>query len=163
MSQGGPALARAVITRSAEETERLGRALAPALSIGDVLALSGPLGSGKTCFVAGLAHGLGAPSRVRSPSFTLVNEYRGERRLVHLDLYRLASADAGGLGLDELRERGVLAVEWGEKLPDPLLGEALRLEFELLSGNERRIRGWAEPAVPRLLDAWNAALAAEAR
>jgi tRNA threonylcarbamoyladenosine biosynthesis protein TsaE len=163
VSAGGPAGARAVITRSAEETERLGRALAPALAVGDVVALSGPLGSGKTCLVGGLAHGLGAPSRVRSPSFTLVNEYRGRRRLVHLDLYRLEPGDAGGLGLDELRERGVLVVEWGEKLPRPLLDEALRLEFELLSASERRIRAWADPPARHLLEAWSMALGAEAR
>ena len=124
------------------------------------MALHGPLGSGKTCFVGGLAHGLGAPMRVRSPSFTLVNEYRGERRLVHLDLYRLDEADATGLGLEELRERGVLVVEWGEKLPASLLREALRLEFELLSDRERRIRGWARDEARALLEAWNAAIAA---
>ena len=97
----GPGSVRRV-TASAEATERLGAALAAGLRAGDVLVLTGPLGAGKTRLVAGLARGLGAPGRVRSPSFTLLNEYRGALPLHHLDLYRLAGHDADGLGLEEL-------------------------------------------------------------
>jgi tRNA threonylcarbamoyladenosine biosynthesis protein TsaE len=145
------------ITRSVEDTERLGEALAPALQDGDVLALSGDLGAGKTRFVAGLARGLACRARVRSPSFAIVNEYHGGRLLLHLDLYRLDHVDAEGLGLEEYAERGVLAVEWGERLPAAWLGEALTLRFEPLDANTRRVsasalagRGLA------LLAAWRA-------
>ena len=142
-------------TRSAEETERLGAALAPALVPGDVIVLRGPLGAGKTRFVAGIARGIGAPARVRSPSFTLVNEYRGDRLLLHLDLYRLEPEDVAALGLEERLEEAVLAVEWGEKLPPRLRRDALTLAFEIVSERERAIA--ATGAGPRgcaLAEAW---------
>jgi len=135
------------VSSSVEETERLGEALAAALVTGDVLVLSGPLGSGKTRFVAGLARGLGAKSRVRSPSFTLLNEYRGALTLHHLDLYRLEGPDVEGLGLEELVDEGALAVEWGEKLPAWLREDALTLGFEVLSESERALT--ASAAGPR--------------
>jgi len=142
---------------SAEATERLGEALAPALAIGDVLALEGPLGAGKTRFVTGLARSLSPAARVRSPSFTLVNEYTGRVTLIHADLYRVEPGEVGSLGLAELAERGALAVEWGGKLPDRLAAGALRLDFELLSESERAIS--ASARVGRglvLLAAWRA-------
>jgi tRNA threonylcarbamoyladenosine biosynthesis protein TsaE len=144
-------------SRSAEETERLGGAFAPALAAGDVVALSGPLGAGKTRFVAGLARGLGARGRVRSPSFTLVNEYRGRLLLLHLDLYRVEAGETEGLGLEEQLERGTLVVEWGEKLPRHLLREALSLRFVIAGETERVIHASAERGrgVP-LLEAWRA-------
>src|SRR6185436_14312315 len=80
-------------------TEALGAAFAAGLDAGDVIVLTGPLGAGKTRFVAGMARGLRARSRVRSPSFTLINEYRGDRLLLHLDLYRLEPREAEGLTL----------------------------------------------------------------
>jgi tRNA threonylcarbamoyladenosine biosynthesis protein TsaE len=139
---GAPASERRV-TRAVEETERLGAALAAHLEPGDVLLLSGPLGSGKTRFVAGLARGLGVTGRVRSPSFTLLNEYGGRLRLHHLDLYRLSGPEAEGLGIEELVDDGVLAVEWGEKLPAGLREGALTLLFEILSENERAVTATA--------------------
>jgi tRNA threonylcarbamoyladenosine biosynthesis protein TsaE len=135
-AEAGTARAR---TGSATATEALGEALAPALEVGDVVVLSGPLGAGKTRLVAGLARGLGCAARVRSPSFTLINEYRGRIPLVHLDLYRLESADAEGLGLEEQLERGAIVAEWGEKLPAWLRAEALSIEFEIGAGDERRL------------------------
>jgi tRNA threonylcarbamoyladenosine biosynthesis protein TsaE len=98
---------------------RLGRLVAP----GDVLALIGDLGAGKTTFVTGLAGGLGIPDgvRVQSPTFTLVNEYGGGRLpLYHVDLYRLERhADLDELGLEEYLEgHGVCAVEWFDRFPD---------------------------------------------
>jgi tRNA threonylcarbamoyladenosine biosynthesis protein TsaE len=142
-------------THSALETERLAARLAPALRVGDVVVLSGPLGSGKTRFVAGLASGFGLGGRVRSPSFTLVNEYGGSHGLVHADLYRLDSAEAGRLGLEEHLDEGVLVVEWGERLPEGLRREALWLSFEILSEQEREITAHARGARGEtLLDAW---------
>ena len=127
------------VTAAVEETERLGETLAAGLVAGDVLVLTGPLGSGKTRFVAGLARGLGARSRVRSTSFTLLNEYRGAFMLHHLDLYRLEGPDVDGLGLEEVVDEGALVVEWGEKLPAWLRKEVLTLTFEVLSEHERAV------------------------
>ena len=129
-----------------------------------MLVLTGPLGSGKTRFVAGLARGLGARSRVRSPSFTLLNEYRGALTLHHLDLYRLEGPEVDGLGLEELVDDGALAVEWGEKLPAWLREDALTLVFEVLSERERAVT--ASPAGPRgaaLLAVWERMPGGEAR
>jgi tRNA threonylcarbamoyladenosine biosynthesis protein TsaE len=147
-------------TASVEATERLGRALAPALRTGDVLALSGELGAGKTRFVSGLARGLDPGSRVRSPSFTLVNEYEGALPLFHLDLYRLGTGEVDGLGLEEYAERGALVVEWGERLPAHWLEDALALAFTAGEGDERSIAAsLPAPASVRggeLLAAWRA-------
>jgi tRNA threonylcarbamoyladenosine biosynthesis protein TsaE len=159
---GLPAGARRV-TAAVEDTERLGERLAAGLVAGDVLVLSGPLGSGKTRFVAGLARGLGVRSRVRSPSFTLLNEYRGALRLHHLDLYRLEGADVDGLGLEELVDEGALVAEWGERLPAWLRGEALTLSFEVLSEHERAITAsGAGERGGELLAVWELIPAAEA-
>jgi len=100
MVEPAPDLDRRV-TDSEAATEALGAAFAAGLEAGDVIVLTGPLGAGKTRFVAGMARGLEARSRVRSPSFTLINEYRGDRLLLHLDLYRLEPREAEGLGLEE--------------------------------------------------------------
>jgi tRNA threonylcarbamoyladenosine biosynthesis protein TsaE len=112
-------------TRSEPETAALGRALASTLSAGDVLLLYGDLGAGKTAFVRGLAEGLGVSrDDVSSPTFTLVQEYRGGRLpLFHVDLYRLNDPrEVDDLGLDEIADEGILAVEWAEKLPAPPRG-----------------------------------------
>ena len=146
---------------SPEETEELGQALGGGLTTGDVVLLTGPLGAGKTCLVSGLAHGLGCTGRVRSPSFTLINEYGGATPLFHLDLYRIEGPEADGLGLDERLEGGVLAVEWGEKLPAYLRADSLTLAFEIRSQYRRTIRATGSGARGsellarwRLLDRW---------
>ena len=145
------------VSASEGETEGLGATLAGALEDGDVLALVGPLGAGKTRFVTGLARGLAVQTRVRSPSFTLLNEYRGKRLLLHLDLYRIDSREAELLGLEERLEHSVLVAEWGEKLPPALRRDGLTLRFEILSESERSIT--ARAAGPRglaLLARWRA-------
>jgi tRNA threonylcarbamoyladenosine biosynthesis protein TsaE len=160
---GSPAGVRRV-TAAVEETGRLGETLAVGLVAGDVLVLTGPLGSGKTCFVAGLARGLGIRSRVRSPSFTLLNEYRGALLLHHLDLYRLEGREVDGLGLEELADDGALVVEWGEKLPAWLREEALTLVFEVLSEHERVVTASAAGGRgAELLAAWELLPAGGAR
>jgi tRNA threonylcarbamoyladenosine biosynthesis protein TsaE len=123
---------------SPDATEQLGAALAPALEVGDVVTLVGPLGSGKTCFVAGLARGLSVSGRVRSPSFGLIHELSGRLPVAHVDLYRLGETEAESLGLEELRERRVLVVEWGERLPRALRAESLAIEFQA-TGPETRV------------------------
>jgi tRNA threonylcarbamoyladenosine biosynthesis protein TsaE len=112
-------------TQSESETADVGRALAPKLAAGDVILLYGDLGAGKTAFVRGLAAGLGAPPEdVSSPTFTLVQEYRGGRLpLFHVDLYRLNDPrEIDDLGLDEIAADGVLAIEWADKLRRPTPG-----------------------------------------
>jgi tRNA threonylcarbamoyladenosine biosynthesis protein TsaE len=130
-----------VLTHGEDETRRLARDLARGLDPGAVLLLSGDLGAGKTAFVRGLAEGLGIdPDEVTSPTFTLVHEYRGGRLpLVHVDLYRLESADLDEIGLDEdLAERGVLAVEWAERLM-AVPAVVTRIRIEDAGGDARMI------------------------
>lgn len=145
-------------THSVEGTVELGQAFAPALRLGDVIALRGPLGAGKTRWVSGLASGLTPGSRVRSPSFTLVNEYLGPLPLFHLDLYRLEGIrDVEGLGLEEYAERGALVVEWGERLPATWLSEALMIAIEPGEGDARVLRASAFAGRGKeLLEAWRA-------
>ena len=146
--------------RSAAEadTESFGETLAPLLEPGDLIALGGPLGAGKTCFVRGLARGLAARARVRSPTFTLVNRYHGRIPLVHVDLYRLETLDVDGLGLDEERERAAIVAEWAERLPGAYRADALQVELEILAGDERLLRVSAAGArAAALLDAWRRA------
>ena len=129
------------VTRSQEDTERLAETLAGELRGGDVVLLSGPLGAGKTAFVRGLARGLGVdPDEVSSPTFTLVHEYRGGRlRLFHADLYRLGTAAAEDLGLDELGIRdGVLAIEWPDRL-DHGFRDAIDVQIDVVDDTSRRI------------------------
>jgi tRNA threonylcarbamoyladenosine biosynthesis protein TsaE len=105
------------LTRSEEETSTAGEEFAARIHPGDVVLLHGDLGAGKTAFVRGLARGMGAPGDdVSSPTFTIIQEYRGRVPLYHVDLYRLAPVEVGELGLDELFEGGgVVAVEWAER------------------------------------------------
>ena len=107
-------------TNSEAETSALANQFARSLTAGAVILLSGDLGAGKTAFVRGLAEGLGIdPGLVSSPTFTLIQEYRGGRLpLHHVDLYRLRSIEVDDLGLDELTlEAGVTAIEWPDRLP----------------------------------------------
>ncbi len=115
-------------SHSPEETLRCGRELAETLRPGDVIALTGELGAGKTCLVKGIAAGLGVAQPVTSPSYTLIHEYPGGRiPLVHIDLYRLDTAqDALNIGIEEhLGGTGVTIIEWAEKI-EPLLPPHVR-------------------------------------
>ncbi|MDE3155899.1 MAG: tRNA (adenosine(37)-N6)-threonylcarbamoyltransferase complex ATPase subunit type 1 TsaE [Acidobacteriota bacterium] len=127
-------------THSEAETTAAGRHLAGTLTAGTTVTLIGDLGAGKTAFVRGLAEGLGLPpENVSSPTFTLVQEYRGPVTLHHADLYRISSVEADDLGLEELAtEKAIVAIEWAEKLPRPVPG-AIVVRFEDLGGDDRRI------------------------
>lgn len=125
------------------DTESLAAGLAAELKAGDVLLLSGVLGAGKTCFVRGLARGLGHPEGgVLSPTFQLVRESRGGRLpLYHIDLYRLAGpGEVLGLGLEEYFDGdGVCAVEWPERLGPLAPGGAWRISLLPLDDGVRRL------------------------
>jgi tRNA threonylcarbamoyladenosine biosynthesis protein TsaE len=125
-------MSAAITTHSERETSRVGRTVAQSLTPGAVVLLWGELGAGKTAFVRGLAEGLGIdPADVSSPTFTLVQEYRGGRiPLYHVDLYRLAPHEVDDLGLDEMTlEGGVTAIEWPDRLSRPVDG-ALDVRIE---------------------------------
>jgi tRNA threonylcarbamoyladenosine biosynthesis protein TsaE len=104
-------------TTSAAETEALGEALGPFLQVGDLVVLTGDLGTGKTTFTKGLARGLGVTDRVTSPTFTIVQEYDGRVPVAHVDVYRLDRIqELHDFGFEELVETRVTIVEWGEAI-----------------------------------------------
>jgi len=132
---------KTVETLTEAATEAIGRELASGLSPGSVILLIGDLGAGKTALVRGLAAGLGvAGEAVSSPTFTIMQEYRGGRLpLYHVDLYRLGDPrEVEDLGLDEIAADGVLAVEWAERLPDPPRN-AIRVTLEHSGDAGRRV------------------------
>lgn len=101
---------------SEDETMAIGREMGATLGPGAVIRLSGPLGAGKTAFVRGLAEGLGCDAAaVSSPTFAIMQEYRGRLVLQHVDLYRLTPVEVDDLGLDELSQGAVMAVEWPDR------------------------------------------------
>lgn len=129
------------ISHSQQDTEEVGRKLAEALPGGSVVAMYGDLGAGKTAFVRGMAKGMGLSSRVSSPTFTIVNEYLGERELIHFDMYRLSSADElFDIGWEDYLNRGaVCAVEWSENVQDAFFGDEIVVRIEKLNDTDRKI------------------------
>lgn len=133
--------ARLFDSRSPAATEALGEALGQALFSGVVLSLDGDLGAGKTCFVRGLARGLGVTGQISSPSYTLMDAHEGRLPLYHLDAWMEGREKAFFLdGGDEwLHGEGVCAVEWGERVGDWLPLPRLAIRFEHRGPEERRI------------------------
>jgi tRNA threonylcarbamoyladenosine biosynthesis protein TsaE len=131
-------------TSSAEETIRLGQRLGARLHEGDVVALAGDLGSGKTWFTKGLALGLGVPTDevVTSPSFALMNAYEGRCMLFHIDVYRLeALSDFLDAGLDEyLHGNAVAVMEWADRWPEILPERHLKVRIAIVNEHSREIR-----------------------
>jgi len=129
-------------TTSAEETYALGEIIGRTCEGGEVMALIGQLGTGKTCLARGVAVGLGAsPERVASPTFALIHEYAGRVPVCHADLYRLDEHDAvNGLGLEEYTQPPtVTLIEWADKAPAVLPRDHLRITLEHAGGDRRRI------------------------
>jgi tRNA threonylcarbamoyladenosine biosynthesis protein TsaE len=130
-------------THSDTETIKFGRKIGALLSAGDVLALIGPLGSGKTWLTKGIALGLGVDPGmvVTSPSFSLVNEYKATHTLYHMDLYRLERiSDILATGLEEyLYNDGVAVVEWADRLPEILPEWCITASFDILDDRNRDI------------------------
>ncbi len=133
-----------ITTGSQEATRALGRTLGGLLAGGEILGLTGDLGSGKTCFVHGLAEGLevGRNSWVRSPTFTLINEYDGRVPLVHVDLFRVAQgAEMEDLHLEEYFASGsVCVIEWFERLDAVGVDEFLAVAFRYVDEDRRELR-----------------------
>lgn len=133
-----------LITHSEAETEALGATLGRLLQAGDVLALVGDLGAGKTCLARGVARGLGVNESVTSPTFILVAEYSTAAGfpLHHADCYRLeqAAAEAQAIGLDELLlDEGVAVVEWAERIESLLPADHLRIVLTVLDDTRREL------------------------
>jgi len=130
-------------SKSTSETIRIGKSIGSRLRAGDVVALVGELGAGKTQFIKGLAAGagVGKPTYVSSPSFTLINEYPGKVPFYHIDLFRLESQkEAEGLGLEDyLHGGGITAIEWADKIPSLLPGEMLSIHMVYTGKNTRSI------------------------
>jgi tRNA threonylcarbamoyladenosine biosynthesis protein TsaE len=127
-----PTRSRGLVLASARETESVGKAIGRVLREGDVIALIGDLGAGKTALVHGIVSGLDAPSTfVASPTFMLMHQYQGRLPLTHMDLYRLRSlAEAEAIGLAEVfADDGVTAIEWADRFPGLLPSD--RLEVRL--------------------------------
>ena len=132
------------ISHSPAETKALGETLGRAVQRGQVIALTGDLGAGKTQFVRGFARGLGIAGRVHSPTFTLVNEYGGGRlKLFHLDLYRLETTEQlASAGIEEfLQPDGVAIIEWAERIYDLrfTIYDLKTVRIEILNETGRKI------------------------
>jgi len=135
------------ITQSEAETVAAGRDLGARLQPGAVVLLEGPLGAGKTAFVRGIAASLGCdPEDVSSPTFTIVQEYRGRITLQHVDLYRLVPKEVDDLALDDLLSGTVMAVEWPDRWRDAPF-DAILVKIDELGGDRRQIEITA--SVPR--------------
>ncbi|MCB1195094.1 tRNA (adenosine(37)-N6)-threonylcarbamoyltransferase complex ATPase subunit type 1 TsaE [bacterium] len=144
-----------IISKSIVQTQRIGKKMARCLRQGDVVALSGDLGSGKTSFSCGISSGLGiVPNTfVHSPTFTLVNEYCGKMTIFHLDLYRISSPDEFFLsGLDECFSRSaVTIIEWADKLKSIIPDNALWVYLKFVDESTRTITiVWSDETHPLL-------------
>jgi tRNA threonylcarbamoyladenosine biosynthesis protein TsaE len=132
-----------MITNSAEETMLIGEKLAKTLKPGDMIALSGDLGSGKTTFTKGIGKGLGVknPKRINSPTFVLIKEYNGKIPLYHLDLYRLDDLkEIENLAIEEyVYGNGVTVIEWAEKMKQLLPKKHILVKFKVKGDNKREV------------------------
>ena len=132
-----------IISVSAEQTWEIARFIGGKLKKGDILALSGELGSGKTCFTGGLARGLGVNEKyqITSPTFTLINEYPARFKLYHFDVYRLNGySEFEDLGYEEyFCSDGIVVIEWAEKIVQILPANTFFISFEYLDENRRKI------------------------
>jgi len=137
----------AVISQSWEETFALGKRLVPMLGKGDIVALNGPLGAGKTCFTKGIARGLGIEEEITSPSYAIICEYEclvgGEKiPFYHIDAYRLDGNDDFSAigGEDIMYGNGISVIEWSERIPALIPSGAYRIDFEIIDDNKRSVK-----------------------
>ena len=132
-----------MISRSEDETFRIAETLARGLQLPAHILLYGDLGAGKTAFTRGLSSGFGLKDLddVSSPTFTLINEYSGDVRIYHIDLYRLEPGRLDGLGLDEILDepRAVVIIEWAERLGNFNVPGAVKVFLEYVDEHSRKI------------------------
>lgn len=144
-----------LVAATAEDTRAAGERLGRTLVGGEVIALTGALGAGKTCFVQGLARGIGIAAPVTSPTFVLVNEYRGRLAVHHVDAYRTERPEElvdVGL-LDLFGDDGVTVVEWADRAAPLIPANAIRVDIQGVGDEPREItietpEGTAEPPAP---------------
>lgn len=132
---------RVIVAATAEATEAVGEGLAAGLGPGDVVAVTGALGAGKTCFAQGLARGLGVTRTATSPTFVLVNQYRGRLPVHHVDVYRTGSlTEVLDLGLSELLDGdGVTVIEWADRIVPLLPARTIHVNIDGVGDEPRRI------------------------
>jgi len=147
INSGQISLPASIISLSEDETFALGKRLAPMLGKGDVVALRGPLGAGKTCFTKGIARGLGIEEELTSPSYAIISEYEcfilNEKIPVyHIDAYRLRGEDDfSALGGEEIVfGNGICIIEWSERILNSIPPQAYRIDFEIIEDNKRSIK-----------------------
>tara|TARA_B100000676_G_C17573390_1_gene578299 strand:- start:128 stop:553 length:426 start_codon:yes stop_codon:yes gene_type:complete len=130
------------ITKNNIETEKLGYNFSRKVSPGDIISLNGNLGSGKTTFVKGVLKGLNYQHEVTSPTYTLINEYNADYKIIHIDCYREPDVNRWlNIGLmDYFSRDNILFIEWPEKIKDVLPNDINKLFFEIVSINERLIK-----------------------
>ena len=138
-----------VKTETVEETRALARSLGKTLGAGDFVALSGPLGAGKTAFVQGLAEALEVPGSVTSPTFVLMRLHQGETALCHIDAYRLdGTGDLMDIGFEDWLDEALIALEWADTVPSVLPDERIEVEIDYAEvGRTVRLRGLGSRAV----------------
>ncbi len=130
-----------IVTHSPEETIETAKKVGALLKGGDVIAYIGGLGAGKTTFTRGLAVGMGLPDEVISPTFSLVNEYRGKTTLYHFDMYRIMNSDeleTTGF-YDYMSDDNVLAIEWSENIRDALPDNTIYIKLTRIDDSTREI------------------------
>jgi len=131
-----------IISKNPEETQKFGKKIGKNLFPKSIIALSGKLGSGKTTLIQGIGEGLGVISPIKSPSFTLVNEYQGPLPLYHFDLYRLSGEEEiEHLGYEEyfFKKKGIVAIEWADKMESFLTFPHLKIKIKMIDFFQREI------------------------
>lgn len=128
-----------IISKSTEDTEKIGELIAEKLCGNEVIALFGGLGMGKTAFTRGLCRGLGVNDGVSSPTFALVNEYHGKYNIYHFDMYRVTSwEDLYSTGFFDYINNGVLVIEWSENIEGALPENAIRINISKGNSDDER-------------------------
>ena len=153
----GPSRTGAILTHSPGGTLTLGRRVGEIIPIGTTLSIEGGLGAGKTALVKGIAVGLGIESEILSPTFILVEEYRGgDAPLLHYDLYRLEElGEVERIGMfDAVDGRNIIVVEWGDRLPEGTMEFDVTISIRITGRNERNIEISAPPAIMDALEGW---------
>lgn len=129
-----------IISKSTDDTERIGEQIAKKLCGNEIIALFGGLGMGKTAFTRGLCRGLGVNDGVSSPTFALVNEYHGKHNIYHFDMYRVTSwDDLYSTGFFDYLDKGILVIEWSENIEGALPENAIRINISMGNSDDERI------------------------